>query len=100
MAQNDERPNSGPCTHLDQVRVTEPPERIEGCEDCLAIGGEWVHLRMCQSCGKVGCCESSPNQHATKHARAAAHPVLRSVEPGEDWSWCAIDERAFVLAAL
>jgi len=86
------------CTHLDQVRVTEPPELIAGCEECLAIGGRWVHLRMCESCGRIGCCDSSPNQHATRHARAAGHPVLRSVEPGEDWSWCVIDELAFVLS--
>ena len=86
-----------PCTHLDQVVFREPPERIEGCEECLRIGGQWVHLRMCQSCGKVGCCDSSPNQHASGHARAQGHPILRSIEPGEDWSWCMIDEVAFVL---
>jgi hypothetical protein len=85
------------CTHLDQVRVSEPPDRIEGCEDCLAIGGSWVHLRMCQTCGRVGCCDSSPNQHASKHARAVGHPILRSVEPGEHWSWCVIDELGFEL---
>jgi hypothetical protein len=85
------------CTHLDQVVFTEPPAQVEGCAECLRIGGRWVHLRMCQSCGKVGCCDSSPNQHASKHARAHGHPILRSVEPGEDWSWCVIDEVAFVL---
>ena len=85
------------CTHVDQVRFVERPERIAGCEDCLAMGGRWVHLRMCQTCGRIGCCDSSPNRHATKHAHAAGHPVLRSVEPGEDWSWCVIDEVAFVL---
>ena len=86
------------CAHQDQIVVTEPPGRIEGCEECLAIGDRWVHLRMCQSCGQIGCCDSSPNQHASKHARAAGHPILRSVEPGEDWSWCVIDEVAFVVA--
>ena len=85
------------CTHLDQIRVTEPPDRIVGCEDCLAAGGQWVHLRMCETCGRIGCCDSSPNQHATRHAHATGHPILRSVEPGEDWSWCVIDEVAFVV---
>lgn len=88
-----------PCTHLDQVTVLEAPERIAGCEDCLAMGGTWVHLRMCQSCGRIGCCDSSPNQHATKHAHASGHPILRSVEPGEEWSWCVLDEVAFVLSS-
>ena len=58
------------CTHLDQIVFTEPPDGVEGCVECVRIGGQWVHLRMCQSCGKVGCCDSSPNQHASKHARA------------------------------
>ena len=83
------------CTHVDQIRVVERPEAIEGCESCLAIGGSWVHLRMCQTCGRIGCCDSSPNRHATRHAHQAGHPVLRSVEPGEEWSWCVIDEVAF-----
>jgi hypothetical protein len=87
------------CTHRDQIVFTEPPEHIEGCEACLRTGDRWVHLRMCQSCGKIGCCDSSPNQHASKHARAEGHPIFRSVEPGEDWSWCAIDEVMFVVAA-
>jgi Zn-finger in ubiquitin-hydrolases and other protein len=85
------------CTHVDQIRVVERPDAIEGCQDCLAIGATWVHLRMCQTCGRIGCCDSSPNRHATKHAHARRHPVLRSVEPGEEWSWCVIDEVAFVL---
>ena len=87
------------CTHQDTIVFTEPPGWIEGCEECLATGGRWVHLRMCQSCGKVGCCDSSPNQHASKHARAEGHPILRSIEPGEDWSWCVIDEVMFVVAS-
>ncbi len=92
-----QRTMTNTCTHLDQIRVVERPETIEGCEECLAIGGRWVHLRMCQSCGRVGCCDSSPNRHATGHARASGHAVLRSVEPGEAWSWCVIDELAFVV---
>jgi uncharacterized UBP type Zn finger protein len=85
------------CTHLDQVELLEPPGEIAGCEVCLATGGTWVHLRMCQTCGRIGCCDSSPGRHASRHAREAEHPVLRSVEPGEDWSWCVIDEVMFVL---
>ena len=86
-----------PCTHLDQVRLLRPPGPIAGCEECLKIGSGWVHLRMCQTCGLIGCCDSSPNRHASRHAREAVHPVMRSVEPGEDWSWCVIDDVAFVL---
>ena len=85
------------CSHLDQIEVTELPEPIAGCEECLKTGDRWVHLRMCQICGKIGCCDSSPNRHASKHAAQEDHPVLRSVEPGEEWSWCVIDEVAFVL---
>jgi hypothetical protein len=87
------------CTHLDQVTLLELPEPIEGCAECLASGGTWVHLRMCQSCGQIGCCDSSPNQHASRHARATGHAIARSAEPGEDWSWCYVDEVAFVIEA-
>jgi Zn-finger in ubiquitin-hydrolases and other protein len=86
------------CTHLSQIAFTEPAGPVEGCEECLAIGGRWVHLRLCQICGKVGCCDSSPNRHASKHAHAEGHPVLRSIEPGEEWSWCVVDEVMFVFA--
>ena len=85
------------CSHLDQVVVVDPPERIAGCEECLKLGSRWMHLRMCQTCGTIGCCDSSPNRHASRHAREAAHPVARSVEPGEDWSWCYVDELMFRL---
>jgi hypothetical protein len=87
------------CTHLDQAVVTEPPAEIAGCEDCIPIGGEWVHLRMCQSCGHIACCDDSPNRHATAHAADTGHPIIRSAERGEAWSWCYIDEVAFVLSA-
>ena len=87
------------CTHLDQITVFELPDRIEGCEECLASGGSWVHLRMCQSCGRIGCCDSSPNRHASKHAAASGHAIARAAEPGEDWSWCYVDEVAFVVQA-
>ena len=85
------------CTHLDEIQVTELPARIAGCEDCLKIGGTWLHLRMCETCGHIGCCDSSPNRHATAHFHATSHPVIRSAEPGEEWSWCYVDEIAFVL---
>jgi hypothetical protein len=87
------------CTHLDQVTVLDLPESIDGCAECLASGGSWVHLRMCQSCGQIGCCDSSPNQHASRHAGATGHAIARSAEPGEDWSWCYVDEIAFVIEA-
>jgi uncharacterized UBP type Zn finger protein len=86
------------CTHLDQIRFSEPPEDIPGCEDCLRIGGQWVHLRMCSECGHVGCCDDSPNRHATAHYHETSHPIIRSAEPGEEWSWCYVDEVAFVVS--
>ena len=82
---------SSPCTHLDTIQITELPEAVEGCEDCLAAGTRWLHLRICLECGHVGCCDSSPNRHATS-TRAQRPPVMRSFEPGEDWSWCFVDE--------
>jgi uncharacterized UBP type Zn finger protein len=87
------------CTHLDQVRFLEPAGPVSGCEDCLRIGGSWVHLRMCQTCGRIGCCDDSPNRHATAHYHESAHPIIRSVEPGEEWSWCYVDELMFQLDA-
>ncbi len=80
------------CAHLDSVAVTEVPGEIAGCEDCLVEGTRWVHLRMCQSCGHIGCCDNSPRRHATAHHNATGHPLIRSAEPGEDWSWCYVDE--------
>jgi hypothetical protein len=87
------------CTHLDQVERLAPDGPVAGCEDCLRIGGTWVHLRMCQTCGHIGCCDNSPNRHATAHHDASGHPIIRSVEPGEEWSWCYVDELMFVLRA-
>jgi len=80
------------CTHLDRVNEVEPTSR--GCEECLRTGDRWVHLRLCLSCGHVGCCDSSKNRHATKHFWASQHPIVRSLEPGEDWRWCYVDEIA------
>jgi uncharacterized UBP type Zn finger protein len=85
------------CSHLDTVTVTELPDHVAGCEDCLRIGSAWVHLRMCESCGHIGCCDSSPNRHARAHAGSTEHPIVRSAEPGEDWSYCFVDDVAFVL---
>jgi uncharacterized UBP type Zn finger protein len=81
------------CTHLDQI--TTEAAGTDGCEDCLATGGRWVHLRRCAACGHVGCCDSSPNRHATAHFHASGHPVIQSFEPGEDWFWCYVDEVGF-----
>ena len=66
------------CTHLDSVKVTDLPDAVDGCEDCLATGGQWLHLRICLECGHVGCCDSSPNQHASAHARETGHQLIRS----------------------
>jgi uncharacterized UBP type Zn finger protein len=85
------------CAHLDQIAVQTLPETIGGCEDCLAVGSTWTHLRMCMTCGKIGCCDASPNRHARRHAEQADHPIARSAEPGEDWSWCYVDEVGFVV---
>jgi uncharacterized UBP type Zn finger protein len=82
---------SNVCTHLSEVRDVEP-RTPEGCEECLKIGSGWVHLRLCLSCGHVGCCDNSPNKHATKHFHETRHPIIRSFEPGEDWGWCYVDQ--------
>jgi uncharacterized UBP type Zn finger protein len=84
------------CAHLDQITFTQTDTRV--CEDCVKIGDRWVHLRMCLSCGHVGCCDSSKNKHATRHFHEAGHPLMRSIEPGERWMWCYVDQ--FVLGEL
>ena len=85
------------CSHLGDVAVTELPAEVAGCEDCLRSGGEWLHLRICLTCGHVGCCDDSPNRHATAHHHETNHPLIRSLEPGEEWSWCFVDEVAMIL---
>jgi len=83
------------CSHLSRFmhRRDEPvTPRSLGCEECLEQGGSWVHLRLCMTCGHVGCCDDSPNQHATRHFHAARHPVIKSFEPGERWAWCYVDD--------
>ena len=84
-------------SHLGEVTVTELPQSVEGCEDCLKDGGQWLHLRICLVCGHVGCCDSSPNQHASRHFEETGHPLIRSLEPGEDWSWCFVDDLPMVI---
>ena len=84
------------CTHLDQIKLT-PSGTVAGCEDCLRIGARWVHLRQCLTCGHVGCCDSSPNRHATAHVAATQHPIVHSAEPGEEWNYCYVDRLAFLV---
>jgi hypothetical protein len=79
-----------PCSHLDQIQDVTPG--ANGCEECLEMGDTWVHLRMCLVYGHVGCCESSKNKHATRHFHATGHPIVRSIEPGEEWRWCYVDQ--------
>jgi uncharacterized UBP type Zn finger protein len=88
------------CTHFDTVKVTELPAAVDGCEDCLVTGDPWVHLRICLQCGHVGCCDSSPNRHASAHAAATGHPLIRSLEPGEQWSWCFVDEMGLLIDSV
>jgi uncharacterized UBP type Zn finger protein len=78
------------CEHLDQIRDVTPSS--PGCEECLAVGDTWVHLRMCLSCGHVGCCDSSKNKHASKHFKVSHHALIESAQPDEDWRWCYVDQ--------
>ena len=87
------------CTHLDQVEYVELPDEIAGCEECLKLDMQWVHLRMCQTCGHIGCCDNSIGKHATAHYGETQHPIIRSAQPGEDWSWCFPDELMMRLSA-
>lgn len=83
------------CPHLKKVASPRPAPvtpSSPGCQECLAAGGSWVHLRLCLSCGHVGCCDNSPGRHATRHFHGTRHPVAKSFEPGEDWAWCYLDE--------
>ena len=78
------------CEHIRHLKKMKPHSK--GCEECLKMGDTWVHLRLCMECGHVGCCDSSKNKHATKHYHASKHPVVQSLEPGEHWMWCYLDE--------
>jgi uncharacterized UBP type Zn finger protein len=82
------------CPHIEKADTAIKPHS-RGCEHCLAMGDSWVHLRVCLQCGQVGCCDSSKNKHATKHFHATKHPMVRSLEPGEKWAWCFVDEVGF-----
>lgn len=83
------------CDHL--VGIEPVPPRSSGCEECLKAGMQWVHLRLCLTCGHVGCCDSSPGHHATKHFQSSGHPVIASFEPGERWAWCFVDEEELLV---
>ena len=78
------------CFHTEAIRAVTPSAR--GCEDCLKTGDWWVHLRLCRSCGHVGCCDDSPNRHATAHYHATSHPIIEGYDPPEGWGWCYVDE--------
>jgi uncharacterized UBP type Zn finger protein len=84
------RQGAGKCAHVAQIQLVTPS--AEGCQDCLKLGDTWVHLRLCLTCGHVGCCDKSKNKHATGHYHASGHPIVRSFEPGEDWRWCYVDK--------
>lgn len=87
----DSTPSNG-CPHTGPAHVRDVRPSTPGCEECLKTGASWVHLRICMACGHVGCCDSSPNRHATQHFHATQHPVMRSLEPGEAWGYCYVDE--------
>jgi uncharacterized UBP type Zn finger protein len=80
------------CIHADQIKLHVQPKTPEGCEECLKTDDAWVHLRLCITCGHVGCCDNSRNKHATLHHKETNHPIIKSFEPGETWLWCYIDE--------
>ncbi len=84
------------CEHLSQARDLEPAHHV--CDECVKTGSSWVHLRLCLTCGHVGCCDSSPNRHASKHFHATGHPIMRSIERGEEWGWCFVDEITYDLS--
>ena len=86
------------CSHVDQIRTVAPSG--PGCVECMASGGRWVHLRRCTICGHIGCCDNSPNRHATKHAHDTGHPIIQSYQPGEDWLWCYVDEVMFEIPTM
>ncbi|HVE92317.1 MAG TPA: UBP-type zinc finger domain-containing protein [Actinomycetota bacterium] len=81
------------CEHVNEVQDVTPSS--EGCEDCVRVGDSWVHLRLCMTCGHVGCCDNSKNRHATGHHHSTKHPLIQSFEPGETWWWCYVDEVDF-----
>lgn len=87
---------SDSCSHLDTIALVTP--RTRGCEECLKLGQQWVHLRLCRTCGHVGCCDQSPGRHATKHFNTTSHPIIEGYDPPEHWGWCYVDEVFFDLS--
>ena len=87
---NDDQAGSPACRHTAMARVQRYDKRV--CPECVAMGDSWVHLRICMVCGHVGCCDNSKNKHATAHFKGTQHPIIKSIEPGEDWAWCYPDE--------
>jgi uncharacterized UBP type Zn finger protein len=81
--------NNAVCSHIDSVAWADPTSTV--CDQCVAMGDTWVHLRACLSCGQVGCCDQSKNKHATRHFRESAHPLIRSLQPDENWVYCYVD---------
>ncbi len=80
------------CDHVNQIKIAAKADAVKGCDECLQIGSSWVELRMCLTCGHVGCCDSSEHQHARKHYETTKHPIIQSVEPGQKWGWCYLDK--------
>ena len=89
------------CSHVDEIRAV-TARTPEGCQECLEAGeaGNWFHLRMCLTCGHVGCCDSSAGKHASQHYAATGHPIVQSFQPGEDWGWCFADDELLLAAEL
>ena len=88
--------NMNVCEHLKDAKDFEPSKHV--CDECVKMGDTWVHLRICLDCGHVGCCDSSKNKHATKHFHRSHHPMMRSIEPGESWGWCYVDQVTYDLS--
>jgi uncharacterized UBP type Zn finger protein len=90
---NANTPESVACSHLEQIQVVKPNSDV--CEQCIVLGATWVNLRLCMTCGQVGCCDDSKNKHASKHHHASGHPIIMSFQPNEEWMWCYVDEMLF-----
>jgi diadenylate cyclase len=86
------------CVHFDSIQIAHA--NSVGCQECILSGDKWVHLRLCLTCGHVGCCDDSPNQHATAHFKETQHPMIESLEPGDDWRWCYVDELLIPMNSL
>lgn len=89
---SNQNPKNAQCVHIDNVDMSKNEGNTKGCEECEKSGSNWVQLRLCLTCGHVGCCDSSPNKHSTKHFHQNQHPLIKSYEPGQNWKWCFVDE--------